>query len=149
MGPTWGPPGSCRPQMDPMLAQWTLLSGYLSIWGQRLLSHYLWCYIFEAVDRFRVKIILIIAAIGKIQQRSKFQPPSILDRRLRLHCAACDSSLNSWVVSLDIFLHIYRTVPIMVPSTLKRAVNTLLHYSAINIGNYHFKDDTLTINIYI
>ena len=27
MGPTWGPPGSCRPQMDPMLAPWTLLSG--------------------------------------------------------------------------------------------------------------------------
>ena len=29
MGPTWGPPGSCRPQMDPMLAPWTLLSGAL------------------------------------------------------------------------------------------------------------------------
>ena len=28
MGPTWGPPGSCRPQMGPMLAPWTLLSGY-------------------------------------------------------------------------------------------------------------------------
>ena len=27
MGPTWVPPGSCRPQMDPMLAPWTLLSG--------------------------------------------------------------------------------------------------------------------------
>ena len=27
MGPTWGSPGSCRPQMDPMLAPWTLLSG--------------------------------------------------------------------------------------------------------------------------
>ena len=27
MGPTWGPPGSCRPQMGPMLASWTLLSG--------------------------------------------------------------------------------------------------------------------------
>ena len=26
MGPTWGSPGSCRPQMDPMLAPWTLLS---------------------------------------------------------------------------------------------------------------------------
>ena len=25
MGPTWGPPGSCRPQMGPMLASWTLL----------------------------------------------------------------------------------------------------------------------------
>ena len=27
MGPTWGPPGSCRPQMGLMLAPWTLLSG--------------------------------------------------------------------------------------------------------------------------
>ena len=27
MGPTWGPPGSCWPQMGPMLVQWTLLSG--------------------------------------------------------------------------------------------------------------------------
>ena len=27
MGPTWGQPGSCRSQMGPMLAQWTLLSG--------------------------------------------------------------------------------------------------------------------------
>ena len=27
MGPTWGPPGSCRPQVGPMLAPWTLLSG--------------------------------------------------------------------------------------------------------------------------
>ena len=26
MEPTWGPPGSCRPQMGLMLAQWTLLS---------------------------------------------------------------------------------------------------------------------------
>ena len=29
MGPPWGPPGFCRPQMGPMLAPWTLLSGYL------------------------------------------------------------------------------------------------------------------------
>ena len=27
MGSTWDPPGSCRPQMGPMLAPWTLLSG--------------------------------------------------------------------------------------------------------------------------
>ena len=26
MGPTWGPPGTCWPQMGPMLAPWTLLS---------------------------------------------------------------------------------------------------------------------------
>ena len=28
MGPTWGPPGSCRSQVGPMLAPWTLLSGH-------------------------------------------------------------------------------------------------------------------------
>ena len=35
MGPTWGPPGPCRTQMSPMLAQWTLLSGkaYSLYWG--------------------------------------------------------------------------------------------------------------------
>ena len=27
MGPTWGPPQSCRPQMGSILAPWTLLSG--------------------------------------------------------------------------------------------------------------------------
>ena len=27
MGPTWGPPWSCRTQMSPMLAPWTLLQG--------------------------------------------------------------------------------------------------------------------------
>ena len=26
MGPTWGPPGSCRPQMGPVMAPWILLS---------------------------------------------------------------------------------------------------------------------------
>ena len=32
MRPTWGPPGSCRPQMGPMLVPWTLLSGKLCLW---------------------------------------------------------------------------------------------------------------------
>ena len=30
IGPTWGPPGSYRPQIDPMLAPRTLLSGEMS-----------------------------------------------------------------------------------------------------------------------
>ena len=29
MGPIWGPPGPCRPQMGPLLAPWALLSGIL------------------------------------------------------------------------------------------------------------------------
>ena len=31
LGPTWSPPGSCRPQMGPMFVPWTLLSGYSSL----------------------------------------------------------------------------------------------------------------------
>ena len=36
MGPTWGPSGTCRPQMGPMLAPWTLLSGYIHIYMQQI-----------------------------------------------------------------------------------------------------------------
>ena len=31
MGPIWGPPGSCRTQVGPMLGPWTLLSGMKSV----------------------------------------------------------------------------------------------------------------------
>ena len=43
MGLTWGPPGSCRPQMGPMLAPWTWLSGW---WPQSMttdIRNSLWC----------------------------------------------------------------------------------------------------------
>ena len=33
MEPTWDPPGSCRPQMGPMLAPWTLLAEIILING--------------------------------------------------------------------------------------------------------------------
>ena len=37
MGPTWGPPGSCPPQVGPMIAPWTLLSGYFPMsWHTRV-----------------------------------------------------------------------------------------------------------------
>ena len=32
MEPTWGPPGSCRPQMGPMLAPWTYQGSYHDKW---------------------------------------------------------------------------------------------------------------------
>ena len=48
MGPTWDPPGSCRPQMGPMLAPWTLLSGlspscYWRIVPECWWRAFLWC----------------------------------------------------------------------------------------------------------
>ena len=36
MGPTWGPPGSCWPQVGPMLPPWTLLSGL--VWSKCMAS---------------------------------------------------------------------------------------------------------------
>ena len=42
MAPTWGP-GSCRPQMGPMLAPWTLLSGCNQcVWGSTYSQHQRW-----------------------------------------------------------------------------------------------------------
>ena len=39
MRPTWGPRGSCRPQIGPNVAPWTLLSRTLSIPKASLWSH--------------------------------------------------------------------------------------------------------------
>ena len=40
-GPTWGPSGSCRPQMGPMLAPWTLLSGVMTYGATDHVQHWL------------------------------------------------------------------------------------------------------------
>ena len=37
-GPAWGQPGSCRPQMGPIVAPWTLLSGQRSCWAAGLVD---------------------------------------------------------------------------------------------------------------
>ena len=41
MGPTWGPPGSCRPQVGPMLAPWTLIRVMAWIGCNQATGHYL------------------------------------------------------------------------------------------------------------
>ena len=48
MGPTWGPPGSCRPQVGPILAPWTLLSGYISVYqySKYLSPEYIYIYMY-------------------------------------------------------------------------------------------------------
>ena len=53
MGPTWGPPGSCRPQMGPMLAPWTLLSGYSQSWH---------CHLHWGIHTHRVDIVTYTGA---------------------------------------------------------------------------------------
>ena len=44
MGPTWGPPGSCRSHMGPMSAPWTMLSGVAYAGLIRLWSYFPWSF---------------------------------------------------------------------------------------------------------
>ena len=72
MGPTWGPPESCRPQMGPMLVPLTLLSGTyyhhsggncataakVYYWMQWMTGNwpepYHWCYLYICIESFRL-----------------------------------------------------------------------------------------------
>ena len=61
MGPTWGPPGSCRPQMGPMLAPWTLLSGSvfpIHLCLVKMMTSHAWCRV-RLVTKIILKIILM------------------------------------------------------------------------------------------
>ena len=58
MGPTWGPPGSCQPQMGRMWAPWTLLSWIISI-HYNLLNMNMWlnvCYLFQLHNTLPLKV---------------------------------------------------------------------------------------------
>ena len=57
MGPTWGPPGSCRPQMGPMLAPGTLLSGMVSVFVQKAMHISI-----SELPLFQPKMILFLDA---------------------------------------------------------------------------------------
>ena len=55
--PTWGPPGSCRPQVNPMLAQWTLLLGLSPVWYHQETS-----FPFAGKDHLKTSQLLIYHA---------------------------------------------------------------------------------------
>ena len=83
MGPTWDPPGSCRPQMGPMLAQWTLLSGV--VWknthntcnnprGEPLSNIAYGIYIVMIQNKHQLSVIFIVSTLGGIRPCYKGLP---------------------------------------------------------------------------
>ena len=48
MGQTWGPPGTCQPQVGPMLAPWTLQSGPFSLHAS--LNHCIGCSLLHTAE---------------------------------------------------------------------------------------------------
>ena len=63
MGPTLDPPGSCRPQMGPILAPWTLLSG--------ILCHPQWNNSFPIIQTPKIPLVLPILWNGAIWRTSR------------------------------------------------------------------------------
>ena len=78
MGPTWGPPGSCRPQTDPMLAPWTLLSG--KVYRGDYFSHARLNYrsIYMYINHNHCLIVLWCSCISVgIKGTDKWLPPTV------------------------------------------------------------------------
>ena len=98
MGPTWGPPGSCRPQMGPMLAPWTLLSGkycsYLHCFGIQIIISCGDSYIFAHVYIFKMGCLKMLLHIYY-----RF----IIENYLLLHCTC----YISYVRCSPGYIHIY------------------------------------------
>ena len=85
MGPTWVPPGSCRPQMGPMLAPWTLLSGYVSVATsderQKKLqlcvdNVHQWYYMNRLIANKNKSVVMVIGSKAQLQSLDldQFQP---------------------------------------------------------------------------
>ena len=77
MGPTGGPPGSCRPQVGPMLAPWTLLSGIAS--GCDLHCH--WSYDLWIMLKHSTVMVLISSYF--VEVLVKISPKNLLLNTLR------------------------------------------------------------------
>ena len=63
MGPTWGPPGDDRTQVDPMLAPWTLLSTNAAPMHTRINSR---------IELFSARIFFLILLLGKLLKNYSF-----------------------------------------------------------------------------
>ena len=124
MGPTWGPSGSCRPQMGPMLAPWTLLSG--NGWTGMLqlskvhddimscifiaLTHITWYYIQHTNDKHinvfegqfvkwhKLDPVFFFQFLAATKQLYKWYFPSVCPS-VRLSVCPIGASARYWILS--------------------------------------------------
>ena len=93
MGPTWGPPGSHRPQVGHVLAPWTLLSAYMrpptwsfsvqtmtsTLFGAKILNSVVWlvacasCFLLiQRVDHITAQTAMIMMTSSNGKLKGKF-----------------------------------------------------------------------------
>ena len=109
---TWGPPGSCRPQVGPMLAPWTLLSGFShsSIFALELFGLFRLCLLFwpyytplvtpwwrHQMETFSTLLHGLLCREFTDQQWIPFTKAS----DVVLWCFLCSAWINSWVNNRD------------------------------------------------
>ena len=92
MGPTWGPPGSYRPQMGPMLAPWTLLSRYAATAAHTLSSKRQLASLLSSISLLLSHTFNPSSKSFSLQQTSLiFRMPSLISRLLNFSCLAAAS----------------------------------------------------------
>ena len=115
MGPTWGRPGSCRPQMGPMMAPWTLLSG-APTW---LDSRGLW--------RCRVAVILAATILLGISLNHK---SSILGRHMAVQFCTGNETYNRKIkfplkLKFEWRLNVCKTDEIVLPTSTQTQIDVI------------------------
>ena len=78
MRPTWGPPESCQPQMGPMLAQWTLLSGSHQVVSLIANRHNIWTFELHVYSGLNTNLWHVVADITHLKWCRKIFPCEII-----------------------------------------------------------------------
>ena len=108
MEPTWGPSGSCRPQIGPMLAPWTLLS------GKTKAGDYLYC--FHLHDRNVVCVASLGVSKNSLYLTRRFIPcvwPADMPQIKRGLFFSKVPSSDWWYITCQIYPQIYNLLYIL------------------------------------
>ena len=90
IGPTWGPPGSSRPQVGPMLAPWTLLSG--TAWLDR--ERYMGCLVSSIWDHSSSCVISLLYGVLWCSE-SGYNTARLINK-LSISCGPIYNTVTAW-----------------------------------------------------
>ena len=134
MGPIWVPPGAGRTQLGPMLATWTLLSGYWPYWSLWWLDRW-W-----PLSAWQDHVFNLVTTDTMSMQSINIQfrlsgEMSSMEKQFNYNADDFDSLVQDCCISIAYTVKI-------VQSCIRPFI---CHYSAMEISNWHFQ---LTIKSY-
>ena len=102
MGPTWGPPGSCRREMGLMFAPWTLLSGHASRTNAQVQCcasviyiniNWLWNVFINTNQTFRTLLYWIVPWCGDLDKNCRISSSSYQHQLTHSTSSQCRGNL--------------------------------------------------------